>query len=72
MSNHETCSCGSEPCTCGKECDCNCGCECCGGGHHFERRFQTKAEQIEELEAYLADLKLETKAVEERLTDLRK
>jgi hypothetical protein len=52
-------------------CDCDCGCECCGGGH-FHRRYQTKAEQIAELEAYLAELKTEVQAVEERLADLRK
>lgn len=59
--------------------DCGCGCECnCGGScechHHagrFERRYQTKAEQISELEAYLEELKLEVQAVEEHLSDLR-
>ena len=51
-------------------CDCDCGCECCGGGR-FHRRYQTKAEQIAELEAYLAELKTEVQAVEERLADLR-
>jgi len=56
-------------CDCG--CDCDCGCECCGGGR-FHRRYQTKAEQIAELEAYLAELKTEVQAVEERLADLRK
>jgi len=47
---------------CQDHCDCNgdscqsgeCGC----GGSGFERRFQTKAEQISELESYLAELKL--------------
>jgi hypothetical protein len=58
--------------TCDCEKGCNCGCECCGGGHHFQRRFQTKAEQIKELEAYLAELKLEVQAVEEQLADLQK
>ncbi len=58
-------------------CDCHCGesheqgC-CCCNQHHFQRRYQTKAEQIAELEAYLADLKTEVQAVEERLADLRK
>ena len=64
MSQDETCNC--------KDSDCECGCECCGGGRHFQRRFQTKAEQIEELESYLAELKLEVQAVEEHLADLRK
>ena len=57
------------------ECDCGGGCECdCGCGDHdyFERRYQTKAEMISELEAYLHDLKLEVQAVEEHLADLRK
>ena len=70
MSHDETCNCKDGGCECGGGCDC--GCECCGGGHHFQRRFQTKAEQIEELEAYLAELKLEVQAVEEHLADLRK
>jgi hypothetical protein len=48
------------------------GCECeCGGGR-FEHHFQTKAEQIAELEEYLGELKVEVQAVEERLADLRK
>ena len=55
------CGCGEDACECG-----------CHSGHHFERRFQTKAEQIAELEAYLADLKTEVQAVEEHLADLRR
>ena len=42
----------------------------CDGG--FRRRYQTKGEQISELEGYLAELKAEVQAVEERLADLRK
>ncbi len=57
-------------CECGGGCQCGCECECCGGG--FRRRYQTKAEQIAELEGYLAELKAEVQAVEERLADLRK
>ena len=57
------CGCGSE-CECGGECSCH--------ERHFERRYQTKAEQIAELEAYLSELKTEVQAVEEHLTDLRK
>ena len=61
-------------------CDCGCDCDCCQGGechcqdngNGFQRRYQTKNEQIAELEAYLEDLKLEVQAVEERLADLRK
>ncbi len=66
--HHEDCECGDQ-CDCG--CSCSCGCECCGGGH-FHRRYQTKEEQIADLEAYLAELKLEVQAVEEHLADLRK
>ena len=62
---------------CQDQCDCDCDCcqagACrCGGGNDFERRYQTKAEQIAELESYLAELKLEVQAVEERLADLKK
>jgi hypothetical protein len=55
---------------CGCECDCGGECEC----HHgrFERRYQTKAEQIADLEAYISELKLEVQAVEEHLADLKK
>lgn len=63
-------------CQSGLECSCNqshSNCECgCHAGHRFERRFQTKAEQIEDLEAYLSELKTEVQAVEEHLSDLRK
>jgi hypothetical protein len=57
-------------CGCDSECDCGCECSCHAG--HFERRYQTKAEQIAELETYLAELKTEVQAVEEHLADLRK
>ena len=66
----ETCDCKNGNCDCGNGCDC--GCECCGGDDRFQRRYLPKAEQAEELEAYLADLKLEVQAVEERLADLKK
>jgi hypothetical protein len=69
--DHE-CECGGHghACRCGEgHGECECGCH---GGHHFERRFQTKAEQIAELEAYLTDLKAEVQAVEEHLADLRR
>jgi hypothetical protein len=65
-----------QQCGCQSDRECNCGCEgdCECGGHagHFERRYQTKAEQITEMEAYLGDLKTEVQAVEEHLADLRK
>ncbi|HCF58587.1 MAG TPA: hypothetical protein DFS52_11425 [Myxococcales bacterium] len=41
-------------------------------GFMFNRRFQTKAEQTAELEAYLEELRAEVQAVEERLEDLKK
>ena len=68
---HEMCECGGGACECGghEDCDCECDCGCHGG---FHRRFKTKAEQIAELEAYLAELKLEVQAVEEHLADLRR
>jgi hypothetical protein len=67
MSNQ--CDCQSDQ-GCGCSCDGDCGC----GGHAggFERRYQTKAEKIADLEAYLKELKLEVQAVEEHLADLRK
>jgi hypothetical protein len=59
-------------CNSGRESSYSGGCECCGNGGRFERRYQTKAEQITELEAYLSELKTEVQAVEENLADLRK
>jgi len=66
----KTCDCKNENCDCENGCDC--GCDCCKGGHRFQRRYQTRAEQIEVLESYLAELRLEVQAVEERLADLKK
>ena len=60
-----------ENCDC-KNGNCDCGCDCCGDERHFQRLYQTKAEQIAELEAYLSELKLESQAVEEHLADLKK
>ena len=59
-------------CDCESDKGCDCGCDCCGDSGHFERRYQTKAEQIAELETYLDELKTEVQAVEEHLADLRK
>ena len=70
--SEETCNCKNGQCDCEPGCGCNCGCECCCGNERFQRRYLTKAEQAAELEAYLADLKLEVQAVEERLADLKK
>lgn len=75
MSHKENCNCNDGSCHCrhdggcgsGSGCDCGC-CDC----RCFHRRFQTKAEQRQELESYLAELKLEIQAVEERLADLGK
>jgi hypothetical protein len=65
------CDCQSDQaCSCG--CEGGCDCECSRHAGHFERRYQTKAEQITELEAYLDELKTEVQAVEEHLADLRK
>jgi len=42
---------------------------CCGG--QFQRRFQTRAEQVAVLEAYLHDVQAEAQAVEERIAELK-
>lgn len=77
------CDCQSDDRGGGGGCDCRGeGRECGGGGRHegccgqcgsgrFHRRFQNKAERIAVLEGYLAELKAEVQAVEERLADLR-
>jgi hypothetical protein len=74
MSNKDECQCGS--CCSDEEKDesqeCCCGDCDCGHDHGFHRRFLTKAEQIEELEEYQSELKLELQAVEEMLADLKK
>jgi hypothetical protein len=67
---------------CEDKCNCNGSCNdhsaegdhqgCCCDQPYFQRRYQTKAEQVAELEEYLADMKTEIQAVEERLTDLKK
>ena len=64
--------CNECDCKSSQECNCECGCECCGTTGRFERRYQTKAEKIAELETYLAELNTEVQAVEEHLADLRK
>ena len=67
------CGCGCDcDSGCGCGCDCASGCECSCHQGHFDRRYQTKVEKMAELEAYLAELKLEVQAVEEHLADLRK
>jgi len=65
MSCKGDCCCEKDGCKCGHgECD-------CGNHGGFERRFATKEEMIEEFEYYLADLKKEVQAVEERIADLK-
>ena len=60
---------GHASCGCGEgHSGCDCGCH----SGKFQRRYQTKAEQITGLEEYLTELKTEVQAVEERLADLRK
>jgi hypothetical protein len=59
-------------CGCESECECGDECQCPCHDRHFERRYQTKAEKIADLEAYLGELKLELQAVEEQLADLKK
>jgi hypothetical protein len=67
---------GSRRGCCDAGADCNCGsgcdCSCCGSEVGFKRRYQTKVEQIAELEIYLKDLRDEVEAVQERLADLRR
>jgi len=57
----------------GCRCDCRQGSCCCGGGSYggFRRRYRSKAEVTAEVESYLAALKAEVQAVEERLKELR-
>ncbi len=63
----------NQGCDCEGSCGgCDCGNECCHDGGQFQRRYQTKEEQISSLETYLGELKMEVQAVEERLADLRK
>ncbi len=68
-------------CRCGEGGRCECEREdggghgerycCCSEDGGFRRRYKTRAEQIAELETYLADLKAEVQAAEERLGVLR-
>ena len=69
--------CKTDKCGCSCDCcgggGCGCGCRCnCSGEGSFKRRYQTKAEQLAELEPYLEDLKTEVRAVEEKLADLKR
>lgn len=54
------------------ECDCGCNCNCgCGDDIGFQRKFMTRKEELEMLEDYRGDLKLELEAVEERIAELK-
>jgi hypothetical protein len=80
----QDCECQSE-CECQSGCQCGCSAEgsgcCCDGGQAgcccnsgrggFHRRYRSKAEVIAELESYLAELKTEAQAVEERIKEIR-
>jgi hypothetical protein len=57
-------------CDCDDSCDCGCDCNC-GGDVGFQRKFMTHKEEIEMLEDYRGDLKLELEAVEERIAELK-
>jgi len=60
---------------------CHCGCHCgcgCGPRHHekghehiHHRRFLTKAEKVEKLKNYAAELRKELAAVEEHIKELK-
>ncbi len=80
---HSGCRCGGHGsgCGCGRGCACRRGGGDDGGTGHrssegehlgFQRRFWSKADEIAELDAYLAELKAEAQAVEERLAELRR
>ncbi len=73
--NPQDCNCHEEQTA--EDCGCGHGHQrhdhprtCCGGGQ-FHRRFQTRAEQIAVLEAYLHDVQAEVQAVEERIAELK-
>lgn len=79
-SRAEACCCCGEPAPHhGAEC-CDSGpiahpaSECCetGLGVGFHRRFTGRGEVIAKLEAYLTELQAEAKAVQEKLTELRR
>lgn len=54
-----------------------CGNSCCmmpstgHSGHHHLRRFYTKEEKIKQLEEYSQELKMEIKAVEELISEIK-
>ena len=53
-------------------CGCGCGCDCgCGSEGGFQRRYMTHKEELEMLDDYRGELKLELEAVEERIAELK-
>ncbi|MCR4391600.1 MAG: hypothetical protein NUV94_02195 [Candidatus Acetothermia bacterium] len=54
----------------------HCCCCCPPRGHHdglgFHRRLLSREERVARLEAYLAELQAEARAVEERIAELRR
>ncbi len=55
-------------CGCHDHDECNCD---CGGDMGFQRKFMTHKEELEMLDDYRGDLKLELEAVEERIAELK-
>ncbi len=56
------------------DCECGCcGCRCgCGDrSHGFRRRFVSRAEKVECLEQYLAQLEAEVIGVKEQIAELK-
>ncbi len=55
-------------CGCHDHDECNCD---CGGDMGFQRKFMTHKEELEMLDDYRGDLRLELEAVEERIAELK-
>ncbi len=57
-------------CCCHDHDECSCECDC---GHEmgFQRRYMTHKEELEMLDEYRRELKLELEAVEERIAELK-
>ncbi len=48
-----------------------CGCGMHGHEHDYRRRFLSKAEKIDKLKKYAEELKMELKAVEEKINEIQ-
>jgi hypothetical protein len=60
-------------CSCGKDGESHSGHCCCHGEtEHESQSFQTTEEEITHLESCLGELREQAKAIEERLSSLRK